>query len=53
VDSAALLVVVGGAVAGFARPAFLLKRRWIPIALAAVLLGGLGWLILVLTEEDE
>jgi hypothetical protein len=45
VDSAALLVVVGGAVAGFARPAFLLKRRWIPIALAAVLLGGLGLLI--------
>jgi hypothetical protein len=54
VDTAALLgLVVGGAVAGFARPAFLLKRRWIPIALAAALLGALGWLILVLSEEDE
>jgi H+/Cl- antiporter ClcA len=53
-DIAALLgLVVGGAVAGFARPAFLLKRRWIPIALAAALLGALGWLILVLSEEDE
>jgi hypothetical protein len=54
VDIAALLgLVVGGAIAGFARPAFLLKRQWIPVALAAVLLGGLGWLILELTEEDE
>jgi hypothetical protein len=54
VDTAALLgLVVGGAVAGFGRPAFLLKRRWIPIALAAALLGALGWLILVLSEEDE
>lgn len=54
VDIAALLgLVVGGAVAGFARPPFLLKRRWIPIALAAALLGALGWLILVLSEEDE
>jgi hypothetical protein len=54
VDIAALLgLVVGGAVAGFARPPFLLKRQWIPVGLAAVLLGGLGWLILVLTEEDE
>ena len=53
-DTAALLgLVVGGAVAGFARPAFLLKRRWIPIALAAALLGALGWLFLVLSEEDE
>jgi hypothetical protein len=54
VDVAAFLgLVVGGAVAGFARPTFLLKRRWIPIALAAALLGALGWLILVLSEEDE
>jgi hypothetical protein len=54
VDIAALLgLVVGGAVAGFARPPFLLKRRWIPIALAAALLGALGWLILVLSEQDE
>lgn len=53
-DTAALLsLVVGGTVAGFARPGFLLKRRWIPIALAAALLGALGWVILVLSEEDE
>ena len=38
--------------AGFARPAFLLKRRWISIALAAELLVALGWLILDLSEDD-
>ena len=46
-------LVVGGAVAGFARPARLLESRWIPIGLAAVVLGGLGWLMLVLSEQDE
>jgi flagellar biosynthesis/type III secretory pathway M-ring protein FliF/YscJ len=31
----------------------LLESRWIPIGLAAVVLGGLGWLILALSEQDE
>jgi hypothetical protein len=54
VDTAALLgLVLGGAVVGFAPPGFRLERQWIPIALAAVFLGALSWLILVLFEEDE
>jgi hypothetical protein len=45
-----LLVVV---VVGFARPARLLANRRSLIALAAVVLGGLVWVILGLSEQDE
>jgi hypothetical protein len=54
VNTAGLVgVVVAGAVAAFARPARLLESRRILLALAAAVLGGLGWLVLVLSEEED
>jgi hypothetical protein len=54
VDTAAVVgLVVAGVVAGFARPARLLESRRNLLALAAAVLGGLGWLILVLSDEDD
>ena len=53
-DTAALIgLIVVGAFAAFARRAGLLKNRRILVALAAAVLGGLGWLILGLSEQDE
>jgi hypothetical protein len=45
-------LVVVGVLAAFARSAGLLENRRVLIAFAAAVLGGLGWLILVLSEQD-
>ena len=51
--AAVVCLVVVGAFAGFAHSARLLDSRRILIALAAAVLGGLVWMILVLSEADE